>query len=938
MKKSIAFFAVVLAVLLFAVSCEERLSDVVADRPASITISVSAPAPNIVSTRASDLQETNVTDLNLFFYRKGNYLDHPKKVISLGSAQLQKCQHISSTNYVYTINIEDDELTSGEYYLYAIANASSNNFGTVDISDLSKLGYEELRRHIVKKENELTQMLENSLLMTGVYGRGDGSVTINPGVNVLSDRIHLRRITAKVMFTIETAEGITFRPSTCSIYRYPTSCTLFERSGWTDKDGNIQNVRGTFTAKAWDFEPEYAVNMDILDKDISGLDSFSFYILENAPAADPTKGVPTDMRTREIHEDDSDGGYLTFANAPEDASYVVINGLYNGPAAEAGKNISGNVSYTIHLGDFSASTGSFSNFTVRRNTKYDYKIKITGVNSIIAEATAGDDIPYQDIDSGASGNLITVSENTTNIILDSHFETVMVKMPKFDANQYTLKSLTPFEATVYNSATDAVGMKPSDVSWIKFARPVSATALCAYPGSTSDKLTDVYGLLSDVNSKTERFYLEDGGYYYTVAFVNEYYYEGKKFSEFINAADRELTLASGMSISRDGLSSYSVTPIFSLKQQSIKSMYELGLEDTMEGFNPFGIELLEEFGPVTWDGTAYSDDEYISNSESNGQVNFSSYFNSNENWSTYISSAKFGHFDNNVLLAEGAMKSGKDVAKYQCISRNRDENGDGVINSEELKWYLPAIEQCLTVWYGYPSLGGDAKLHIDYQGYFSSTRIEQKRVWYIDEGASFGKYKGANDWLHGYQNTGKLGVRCARTLKTYNGDPTPTASFDSNNRIVSISTLGKKSVRESGSVTGEYLSHQRDEEPDQLPVAFEIARDWADSAGVTSFSYGAGVYGSVCSSYYTQDGETAGAGGWRIPNEREFGLIARFDASLVNGAMARSIYYRRFDSTPIYSAYYYVGNVNTDKKEVGKTHKIRCVRDYVPANSVYLDM
>ena len=38
----------------------------------------------------------------------------------------------------------------------------------------------------------------------------------------------------------------------------------------------------------------------------------------------------------------------------------------------------------------------------------------------------------------------------------------MVKMPKFDANQYTLKSLTPFEATVYKSATDAVGMKPSD--------------------------------------------------------------------------------------------------------------------------------------------------------------------------------------------------------------------------------------------------------------------------------------------------------------------------------------------------------------------------------------------------------------------------------------------------------------------------------------------
>ena len=113
-------------------------------------------------------------------------------------------------------------------------------------------------------------------------------------------------------------------------------------------------------------------------------------------------------------------------------------------------------------------------------------------------------------------------------------------------------------------------------------------------------MCDIYTLLADIEGGTQTYYLDSDDYYYTAAFVDEYFYNDIPLTEFVNAADREMTLASGISVSADGKSSYAVTPIFSIKQQSIKSMYNLSL--TQKGYNPFGIEILEEFPAVTWRG------------------------------------------------------------------------------------------------------------------------------------------------------------------------------------------------------------------------------------------------------------------------------------------------------------------------------------------------
>lgn len=945
MKKFAKLYASLAAIVAasFLYSCVERVETVQEGIPTSLTIRISTPAPAEISTRATDLQETKVSEIALFFYRDGNYLDKPKKVIRLSQSNLVLSNSQSNTNYIYTANIpEDAGLTSGNYFLYAVANYNSSTFGDVELSKLEKLSLAQLQNFLITKSNEDIQMIEESLLMSGVYG-SDGRITLKEsGNNNFKDNIHLRRITAKIIFNLTAESGISFQPKTYSVYNCAKKCTLFERSGWTGANGSFPGSLGSVATADSDFS-------DKLNVDISGETGMSFYLLENVQNA---KNHAVSQKDREKHVSASDQSFL---NAPENGTYVVIKGIYNGPISALASDeisstqVSGEVSYTIHLGDFSNAEDGYDNYSIRRNTKYIYNVKVTGVNSIYTEANVSSEqegYKYGSYDSGAEGTLINLSAGTTNITVDSHFETIMVKMPSgTSAEEYSLKLDTPKGEFIYTQKSDN---SAADVSWIKFIKPDNSTSLPSYDPKKS---TYIFGLLADMKKNGANggdYYIAEGDYYYTAAFLDEYYYNDLKLAQFVNAPEREMTLATTIAVSPDKKSSYAVTPIFSIRQQSIKSMYNLALEDsdTYTSFNPFGIEILEEFSAVTWNGTKYVDDSYIdSSSETNGRSNFSAIL-SDRRWSTYVNSEHFGHFDNSTLLHPDAMII--NYARSQCLSRNRDEDGDGTIDDDEIKWYLPALQQTLTIWYGYPSLGNDAKLFIDYQGYFTSTLKEQHRVWYIDEGVSFGKYSGnASNWLFGYGGsqsnpTGLLGVRCARTLKDSSEGPTATTEIDPKTKVISLKTLGKESVRTS-TVTGEYSSHIRNEEPDKLPVAFQVADGYvSDATGNQLFTLTQVQEGSLCHDYYAQGGENVGEGGWRVPNEREFGLMVKHSAEggySMTGCMARTKYIRRFDANPITSGYFYRGNLNTDANEVIeiKTHKVRCVRDYATTSSAYVD-
>lgn len=821
-----------------------------------MTIMVPAPE-DLVVTKATDEQETAISELALFFYKKGS-TSAPAAVIELDRSDLGTPVHQSNTNYIYTVTCQDENLYSGDYYLYAIANYGSSNFGTVSLSSLKTKSLDELKALVVNKNNNLLDMVENSLLLTGLFGRGDGSISLQPDedpdtiVNDFSglgenSRIHLRRITAKVIFSISTASGITFEPLSYSIHNYSKSSTLFERSGWTNAGGTEDNVNGTFPGSSMAAEGSKTIT-DIQEQDIHVSGSsfsgtrfadFQFYMMENVQTA---KASSSAQKDRESHISETD---QTFKNAPDEGTYVVITGRYNGPAKDAegneisGKNISGVVSYTIHLGNFSTSgtnQGSFDNFTVRRNAKYRYHVNITGVSSIIAEAEYTGD-GYVEANPGAEGSLYTVSTSTTNIRLDSHYENVMVKIANDDGTGnplqligFTLRSITPYENVDFDSIQDEETNRPKDISWIRFGAPASGTQFISYPGEANT--VDIYGLIAEFKAGTPVHFILENGYFYTQAYVSEYFYTqnpisgaAAKPSEFVNAADRELTLAAGIAVSKDGHSSYAVTPIFSITQRPIITMYDLSDGSMLP--NPFGLEAIEEFPEAVH---LSSNGQYAEfgaaanqNDANNGWANFTGNFNGTDlaslgtaTWSQYIDVSKLGHLDNTSNIAQNAMSA--NYAVLQCLSRNRDENGNGKIDGNEIKWYLPAVNQCQTIWYGYPVLKTSAQFNSDYQAYWTST-YGNERAWYTDEGVSYGYIAGANTWLQA-----KLGVRCVRSLVSYNQPSTECSTFDSETRIVDISGLGSEATRAGGSVTLEYLEHERSASPDILPEAFQIAR------------------------------------------------------------------------------------------------------------------
>ena len=900
-------------------SCKQDISIPTTEGlPATVSISIAAPSPvEVAATKATDLQETNISSLALFFYSKSN-TDAPKCVVELSGSDLANYKTISTTNYIYTIEFDDAELTSGEYYLYAVANYDSSNFGTVSIADLKGLSLDALKALVINKNNTLLDMIESSLLLTGFYGRTDGSITLQPGENVITEeRVHLRRMTAKIIFKFATASGITFTPETYSVYNYPVSTTLMERQGWQTNGNKEDNVSGTFPGSL-----EHIGDLTNVTNNNWKGDSLMFYMLENVQAS--TTGL-SDYNDRDRHVSASD---QTFANAPAGATYVVVKGKYQD------SSVSGDVTYTFHLGNFGAKTGSNDNFTVRRNGKYRYNVTIKGVNNIIAEAEYTDnDYAAGETNSGAEGNLVSNSTSQTNITVDAHYETVMVKIPAslIKSGKYIITSNTPKEDVTYTSGSGAA--QPTDVSWIKFAKPASTKTFYKYPGSSSTYLTDIYGLINDLqSSESDKTYaIKSGNYYYTTAFVDEYVYSGLPFKEYVNAPERKLTWASSIAVSKDGKSTYASEPLFTISQRSMKSIFNLEKAWT-EKTNPFGIENYEEFsGKVNLQPDGNKEPSNIKGDRSFGWDNTYSYISKlssdDKKWEAIEDVSYMGHFDGSQTISTKAWQSSKNTAIYQCLSRNRDENGNGTIDQDEVKWYLPALSQCEDIWYGYKILDSQAEFNLNEKLYWTSSNGD-KREWWIDEGVSFGKISQGSK------------VRCIRSLGTYNAETLAESTYSSSTRIVNVNNLGAGATRTSGSVTNEYIAHERNAEPDVLPEAFQIARENVKTeSGDMKFTYAQITSGNICHDNYYENSDKSDKGLWRVPNEREFGLMIKNIGSEFGNSepypAARSYYYRQFDDK-INTAYASVGSrVTTGSDILPETSTeakciIRCVRDVTP--------
>lgn len=928
----------------------------------SIKMSISAPGQDKIdiSTKATEAVESAVEQIAIFFYKAND-----AEAMPIVSEITPTFNSNEGSNYKYDIVIpaaDLEEMRSGKWYMYAVANYGKGFF-PVDVNALKGLTRSEFLDYCITKQNNALDIIETSVLMSGkycpantdkksykTYDECDGSLDIKPGENILDGIIRLRRSVAKITFVFKggshevTSEGgttttahVTFKPESYGLYEYSRSSTLMERD-WND----FIEYKGDLNVSE---ENRFHNGSDF---PITG-NEFEFYMPENAQTANADPVLATEWRYFNREERKSDGvenptqkQYNEFKYAPKHGTFVAVKGTISIPE----ENYSGDVTYYIHLGNFTKFAGDF---TVRRNYHYTYTITVNGVDNIIAEAKATDGVEIQP---GAEGNITHTTDAYLDVRLDSHYETLLLKVEaNVDAGTYAVRINSPYSKNVMVKSTDSAAdfeakKKDLDYGWIRFGKPATTTAAGnkayrSYPGK--DNTTDVFGLISDLQSTSttktywsKDTYTEPGqttakDYYYTIAYVNEYYYEDKmnnaadktaELKKFINADDRTMSVILGPNVyqSKDGHSTYTdlTHGFFNISQRSIKTFYDLSVE------NPFGIEQIEETAPTSnYRGTGTNSD--------NGYANIPDY-GSSSTWSAHVSNG-----------FNGAVSMANQYAEHQCLLRNRDENGNGKIDANELKWYLPAVNQCTYYWFGMNSLPEDARIKLEdkqQNSYWNSTYSLGK--WWAAEGSAYGNT---------YQ-AGTNKVRCVRSLKEYNQPSSEISEHDLATRTISIVGLDDRSLQAT-IITGEYASHYRGSEIDVLPRSFQVAKanlnTVLDSTGIVKIKNE-----KLCKDYYeAADGSDKGL--WRIPNEKELTLMlkwlrdktAPYGGSGLERVASRTKYIRhdyddgknKFGNDKVLyreMVYYIAGSgtgmfitTSARRQDVADKFKVRCVRDVV---------
>lgn len=934
----------------------------------SIKMSISAPGQDKVdiSTKATEAVESAVEQIAIFFYKAND-----ANAMPIVSEITPTFASNVGSNYQYNIVIpatDLEEMRSGKWYMYAVANYGKGFF-PVDINALKGLNRSEFLDYCITKQNNALDILETSVLMSGkycsagkTYDQCDGSLDIKPGENKLDGIIRLRRSVAKITFKFvngshthtvagtTTTAHVTFKPESYGLYEYSRSCTLMERD-WNDDIAYMGDLSVSE-------ENRFHNGSDF---PVTG-SQFVFYMPENAQTRN-VKGTPDKGWTYFNREERNSDGvenptqeqYNTFKYAPKHGTFVAVKGTISIPE----ENYSGDVTYYIHLGNFSTEgdiVGSNNNFTVRRNYHYTYTITVNGVDKIIAEAKAEDN---SEIQPGAEGNITHTTDAYLDVRLDSHYETVLLKVSKDvkangDDKVYAVRVNSPYSKNVTLKSTDLSAdfeakKKDLDYGWIRFGKPATTTAAGnkayrSYPGDANT--TDVFGLIAALQSAnpTEKYWSEDTyngeAYYYTIAYVNEYYYEDKmnnaadktaELKKFINADDRTMSVILGPNVfeSKDGHSTYTdlTHGFFNISQRSIKTFYDLSVA------NPFGIEQIEETAATSnYGGTGTdSDNGYANNPKFSTST--SSWVTSNK-WSTYVTNG----FNGNV-------KMGNDAAEYQCLLRNRDENGDGRIDASEIKWYLPAVNQCTYYWFGMNSLPEDARIELpkrDVNNYWTSTF--KFATWWAAEGSAYGDK---------YVEPGTTGnkVRCVRSLKDYNMATSEISQFDVSTMVVTMVGMDSKSVREAGTVNDEFADHFRGSEHDVLPSSFKIAKKNLQSGNSDRiFTSDELKTGTFCRDYYSEEAGDSDKGKWRIPNEKELTLMLKWlrkENTYITTLrrLAAKTQYERHGGSSDDMIYYITGTVTKKSdgtyddnliittsaraQDMTEGFKVRCVRDVV---------
>lgn len=685
------------------------------------------------------------------------------------------------------------------------------------------------------------------------------------------------------------------------------------------------------------------------------------------------------------------------------------------------------VTYIVHLGFIGRDAKDYNCY---RNTEYTYNISARTVNQILVEAfTNTENQP------GAVGNVTDVTDKLYS--LDAHYGVFNIYLEKEEISNFSFSMVTYNDNKEYRVYRDKNGNSniedvPKEYyDWVELVATGNKTnnktyeqRLAPYPGHGSNKILYL-GDLPD--SELE-------GQWFTV-YVNEYAYESrlgdanygdekkeKRWKKYVNQPNRQAWFNVDQAISNDGLSAYYKSK-YALTQKSIQTYYNYE-EESCE--NALGVEHLNEsFGlNIRWANnvTVESDVKQIVPTDTDvldadrGRYNVwysLGLTSSNRSWKDFLALdtqqtintvnnsladnldvPEFYAVPKQLAITSGLTgtagryngaasttidpQSGSNAqfvnAIFACMNRNRDENGNGVIEASELKWYLPGSGKLLRVILGRNSLSTpimdykettivsnyNAEVNTLYHYITSDTKI----IW-GEEGLSSGLFLSGGAW----QNA-PWQLRCVRDLGTViettpsnteveELDPAYIPEIASNGGgVVHVKHYYSTALRNP--TTEPILMHKISSPENKVGMyGFEIAPANLSFDGDNDIEYGKRPFSNVDDqgykdyAYYIANPtecielETkTGRKGWRVPNQKEIAIIFKAKA-LRDRQSNRSYAYpltcsqlhwdKNGNSSPALGIDYRVVTMSPmeDKGEAtwDKLNALRCVRDLTAAEA-----
>lgn len=450
-----------------------------------------------------------------------------------------------------------------------------------------------------------------------------------------------------------------------------------------------------------------------------------------------------------------------------------------------------------------------------------------------------------------------------------------------------------------------------------------------YDGSTAIYSRDV--VLYDVNqllnhlfieaNKSEEqgcdLFLKDGGVSYDddaevtiTAYIDEYVYKYDPTKDYYKTPDAEVTsdelllwkkvvngenrmlhiCVKGAQYSPDGNTSWAES-VITFSQRPIYTFYDPDSDVSTAWGTEFKNESEDANLPatstalngITWNkGNNTFDDGRKNTLEVLGQL-------TNLKWTDvlYLNEADYGH-----------LKDKYKCVWFACLGRNRDLNGDNIVDPDEIRWYLASVDQLTDIFIAEAAVP-NAKLYsqnatsasVPLEHVISSTYHTGSAPWIIwaEEGASRGVYGSSGDTPsapHTYRCLRNLGLSLSNIdsqVKDYvesSDESTRSVSVGGEivtytEKLIDLSRLEPNTLR--AALTGGILPQNKERDDNDRPYRKFAVLVSAEGGSYTNSS---GLYPQKTSTYLSwkdlYNDEKIGnpcPNGYRAPNLRELMLM-----------------------------------------------------------------